>query len=451
MNDKKTKAMVFSKSKWSPENFTYDGKTIECVKDFQYLGFNISYDMKMKLTLIDRRDKAMKMANMLLQALKTSTNVSTKLSMSLFDKYVSPVFAYGSAVWGLPNKYNLLYLEYLPEGEGTRTTVTRVLRDCCGYNVPFTSARRVGKKVPNSARHILINLSSVYNKETIIQSAGTHKFTTYCDEPEADIEKIQRYFCKRSLNVNKHASNSAVMGELRRYPLTYNIWITVIKYWVRLSNGTENSLLNAAYKKAISGHHWWVQAVFNMMSVNGLKDNWFNPPNPTGGFHNVVKQRLRDQFLQNWRAQIRSSARFTLLNDLKSTFERSPYIDLVKNPETRLIFTRLRIDMNVFSDYMRKKYIGTATCPLCNRGPDSFQHILLHCPYFKEKRDNLFQNIELQLPRWRYMDDDMKLNWIFDLKCPNVIGSCCSYVHYIYTLRERCVVNLWFCILKRVI
>ena len=182
--------------------------------------------------------------------------------------------------------------------------------------MPFTNARRVGKKVPNSARRILINLSSVYHKETIIQSAGRHKFTTYCDELKADVEKIQRYFCKRSLNVNKYASNSAVMGELGRYPLTYNIWTTVIKYWLRLSNGTENSLLNAAYKMASSGNHRWNQAVFNMMSVNGLKDNWFNPPNPTGGFHNVVNQRLRYQFLQNWRAQIRSSARFTLLNDL---------------------------------------------------------------------------------------------------------------------------------------
>ena len=211
--------------------------------------------MKMKLTLLDRREKAMKMANMLLRALKTSTNMSTKLSMSLFDKYVLPVFAYGSAAWGLPNKYNLLYLEDLPEGEGTRTAVTQVLRDCCGYNVPFTSARRVGKNVPNSARRILINLSSVYDEETIIQSAGRHTFTTYCDEPGADMEKIQRYFCKRSLNVNKSASNSVVMGELGRYPLTYNIWITVIKYWVRLSNGTENSLLNAAYKMASSGNH----------------------------------------------------------------------------------------------------------------------------------------------------------------------------------------------------
>ena len=56
---KNTKTMVFSKSKWSPENFTYDGKTIECVKHFQHLGFNISYEMKMKRALLDRKDKAM--------------------------------------------------------------------------------------------------------------------------------------------------------------------------------------------------------------------------------------------------------------------------------------------------------------------------------------------------------------------------------------------------------
>ena len=128
------------------------------------------------------------------------------------------------------------------------------------------------------------------------------------------------------------------MGELGRYPLTYNIWITVIKYWVRLSNGTENNLLNVAYKRACGGNHRWVQAVYNTMSVNGLKENWFNAPNPEGGFHNVVKQRLRDHFLQNWRAKIRSSARFTLLKDLKSTFEHSPYINLTKNAETRTYF-----------------------------------------------------------------------------------------------------------------
>ena len=40
------------------------------------------------------------------------------------------------------------------------------------------------------------------------------------------------------------------MRELGRYPLTYNIWITVIKYGAGLNNGTLNNLLNAAYEMA---------------------------------------------------------------------------------------------------------------------------------------------------------------------------------------------------------
>ena len=47
---------------------------------------------------------------------------------------------------------------------------------------------------------------------------------------------------------NRYVSNSAVMVELVIYPLIYNIWITVIKQWVKQSNGTAISLLDAAYE-----------------------------------------------------------------------------------------------------------------------------------------------------------------------------------------------------------
>ena len=136
---------------------------------------------------------------------------------------------------------------------------------------------------------------------------------------------------------------------------------------------------------------------------------WLHLPNTEGGFQNVVSQRLQNQSLENWRAKIRKFSRYTLLNDLKPTFERSPYIDFIQNHKTRLIFIRLCIDMNVFSDYTRKKHIlGTATCSLCIRRAYSIQHILLHCPYLKEKHEHLYRNIELQLPWWQYMDDDMQ-------------------------------------------
>ena len=130
---------------------------IECVKNFQYLGFHISYNMKFKNLIADREAKAMKMANMVHRALRTSNNVSIKLSMSLLDKQIIPILLYGSAVWGLPDTHNLIYLEDQPESQNTRTAARDVLKAICGYDVPFSSARRVGKN-QGHYRSIMIRL-----------------------------------------------------------------------------------------------------------------------------------------------------------------------------------------------------------------------------------------------------------------------------------------------------
>ena len=40
--------MVFSKKKWQPEKFYYGNSEIECVKEIQYLGFDITHNMNIK-------------------------------------------------------------------------------------------------------------------------------------------------------------------------------------------------------------------------------------------------------------------------------------------------------------------------------------------------------------------------------------------------------------------
>ena len=57
--------MIFTKSKWTPEKFHYGNSEIECVKSIQYLGFNISYNFNIKVTIQDRQCKASKMSNLL--------------------------------------------------------------------------------------------------------------------------------------------------------------------------------------------------------------------------------------------------------------------------------------------------------------------------------------------------------------------------------------------------
>ena len=104
-----------------------------------------------------------------------------------------------------------------------------------------------------------------------------------------------------------------------------------------------------------------------------------------------------------------NSSRFSLLSNLKGTFERSRYIDTIKDPKTRVTFTCLRIDMNPFSTYMRKEITGTSTCPLCISGYDSMTHLFYECPILDDKRTMMCNAVEEHIPTWPHMDVDEKI------------------------------------------
>ena len=310
------------------ENFYYGNSEIECVKEIQYLGFNITHNMNIKNLITDRHKKAEKMSNLLLRALRTSKNVSAKLS-------------------------------FQPENNDTRKTVTRALTASCGYNIGFSSAKRVGKRCATKSRPILINLNCIQDAENILRHSGPYQFLPYEDRALPTIDAFHLNFCKKSLNISKYASNSAVLGELGRYPLTITCWSQVVKYWLRLVNGTKNVLLNSAFQMASHENHTWVQAIYFMLNRNGFKQAWLYHPDTSSNFHVIFKQCLVDQFIQQWRGIIGTSKRFCLLNAVKPTFQRSNYIDTIKSPDVRLTFTRLRVDCNVYSAYSRGKEIGT--------------------------------------------------------------------------------------------
>ena len=259
VNQTKTKTMVFSKNKWQPEKFYYGNSEIECVKEIQHLGFNITHNMNMKNLITDRHKKAEKMSNLFLRALRTSKNVSAKLSLSLFDKYLSPILLYGCSIWGIPKSFKLIYLIEQPENNDTRKTVTRALTASCGYNIGFSSAKRVGKRCATKSGPILINLNCIQDAENILRQSGPYQFLPYEDRALPNIDAFHLNFCKKSLNISKYASNSAVLGELGRYPLTITCWSQVVKYCLRLVNGTNNVLLNSAFQMASHENHTWAK------------------------------------------------------------------------------------------------------------------------------------------------------------------------------------------------
>ena len=210
--------MIFSKGKSVKANLTFGTNEIECVNNFHYLGFQISHDMNLKTIIDDRHSKATKMSKLVLRALRTSTNVSIKLLMSLFDKQIAPILLYGSSIWGIPSSHNLIYLDNLPEVGNTRTTASKTLHETCGCDIPFTSTRRVGKASSNGPRRILISLTNAQDKETVLSNSGKYKCSNYVDKTQSSVDKFHHNFCKQSLKCQQICKQNCHPVRIRSFP-----------------------------------------------------------------------------------------------------------------------------------------------------------------------------------------------------------------------------------------
>ena len=124
----------------------------------------------------------MKATNSLLKILLTK-NLPPSMFIKLFDQTIVPILTYASEIWG------------------TFSLQSKTVFDDFGNLTP--------------EKHYL--------------KTGT--------------EETCLYFYKRLLMVNKKASNLATLGELGRCPIHIIIIIRIIKFWYRIKELEENSLL----------------------------------------------------------------------------------------------------------------------------------------------------------------------------------------------------------------
>ena len=181
--------------------------------------------------------------------------------------------------------------------------------------------------------------------------------------------------------------------------------------------------------------------LFCLGHIIGFCNIWSNPPD-VGQFHKVFKTRLNDQFIQDWQSAISSSSRFTTRRELSVAFQLPEYINAIRNPDIRLIYTRLRTDLNVLSTCRASKK-QSRMCPMCNTESETVSHFVLHCPYFSAERNIFYDCIKPYSPYLSLNNESRKLSYILDLRCPpETIRYCCKYIESIYIRRERFA--LWY-------
>jgi hypothetical protein len=103
VNFDKTKIIVFRKGGFlgKREKWFYDGKRIEVVNSYSYLGFTFSSMLSVKAGTQNLVCKAKKAAYLICRAFSKCKEMSAEIFFKLFDAKVQSIILYSSEVWGL--------------------------------------------------------------------------------------------------------------------------------------------------------------------------------------------------------------------------------------------------------------------------------------------------------------------------------------------------------------
>ena len=116
VNTDKTKVMIFRKGGTLPRNlaFTYEGKIIEIVSKFVYLGITFTTGGSFAETHKTLSGQALKAIFKLNQYLYNFTDLQPKHVLDLFDKLILPILTYGGEVWGFskPVQQERVHLQF---------------------------------------------------------------------------------------------------------------------------------------------------------------------------------------------------------------------------------------------------------------------------------------------------------------------------------------------------
>ena len=101
INCEKSKCMIFNKTgRLIRSNFSLNGKDLENVRSYKYLGFLFTPSGEITSGLHDLRDRAFKAFMKLKNNLGAFFKQNVNTTISLFDSMIKPILLYASDFWG---------------------------------------------------------------------------------------------------------------------------------------------------------------------------------------------------------------------------------------------------------------------------------------------------------------------------------------------------------------
>ena len=163
------------------------------------------------------------------------------------------------------------------------------------------------------------------------------------------IERVHLQFCKRLLGVKKTTQNDFVYGELGRTSCITKRYLMIIKYWFKILFSEHVKYIKVVYNMMLSDIELypnktnWVSLLRNLLVSMGFNEVWIQQGvGNVDNFISLFKQRLTDNFIQNWQSSLEASSRAIFYRSFV-TFQFQPYLDKVNISKYLQAYSKLRM------------------------------------------------------------------------------------------------------------
>ena len=219
-------------------------------------------------------------------------------------------------------------------------------------------------------------------------------------------------FCEQLLGVQKQTTNVGVLLELGQIPLSIYAKKMAIKNWERISNHLNcNDMAIVSYENSVALNLTWPKRIENTLSEIGMLENFLLK---TVNTNHVAFQRMCDIFHQDSFSQIRDvKSKLRTYSIFKDKIGYEEYLSSIHNIQDRVAFTKLRL-----SNHRLRIEVGRhngipkhmRTCPFCPTHIEDEIHFLLECKTFQSHRNDLINNIAVDIRNFSILHLNEKFN-----------------------------------------
>ena len=404
INMTKTKLIVFNPNPNHavPTSLKICGKPVAQVESYCYLGIEIHKSGKYTLA----RNELTKKAVRSLYSLKSTVNktrISFRSLTTLFDSLVKPIALYGAPIW-------------------------------------------------TATMPIIKTMAKLFHAEQTASNSSILKKFSY-----SNCEKLHLHFLKWALGVNRKASNAGAWGESGRYPLIMECINLTLKYFRRIKSLKNDSLISLAYQEQKLLNLEWYKGIESILTIDpcftadhvssfkqtknknhthctnshpqfpdGVQQNCFmfyrgtkimlpeqklSPAHSERYSLSIINKSLKSKFRNLWESNIKTSSKLSFYQQVKSSFAKESYLDLITNSKDRFNLSRLRISahhLEIERGRYKKIPQENRTCAWCKLclGQDIVEnenHLLNQCDLYASNRQITSQKISNQMKQGEHI------------------------------------------------